>query len=113
MWVMTTSHDTPHDLVARFVDVFNSGGSVAPLYEEGGVVVPVPGHAVGDPMPAVERLRGLGAMTARVRRCYVVGDLALVVVDWAVGELSGTAADVLRRREAGWRYVIDNPHGVA
>ena len=108
---MTTSHDTPHDLVDRYVAAFNSGASVAPLYEDGGVVVPVPGHPV-DPGPAAEQLRRFGTMTASVRRSYVVGDLALVVVDWAVGEFSGTATDVVRFSGGVWRYVIDNPHGV-
>jgi hypothetical protein len=42
----------------------------------------------------------------------VAGDIGLLVVDWAVGELSGTATDVVRRQgDGGWRYVIDNPHG--
>ena len=108
---MTTLHDTPQDLVDRYVAAFNAGESVAPLYEDGGVVVAVPGHP-GDPASSAARLREYGTMTATVRRSYVVGDLGLLVVDWAVGDFSGTATDVVRFVGGVWRYVIDNPHGV-
>ena len=52
-------------------------------------------------------------MRATVKRCYVTGDIALVVVDWAVGGLAGTAVDVVRVCDGVWRYVVDNPHGAA
>ena len=59
---------------------------------------------------------GLGLpITVRPRRVEVAGDLALLIVDWTVGEdISGTATDVARRGADGcWRYVIDNPFGVS
>jgi ketosteroid isomerase-like protein len=54
---------------------------------------------------------------------FVAGDIALVISRWTLelsgadGEVSrqsGTATDVMRRQSDGtWRYVIDNPQGVA
>ena len=54
-------------------------------------------------------------ITVRPRRVEVAGDLALLIVDWTVGDdISGTATDVARRGGDGcWRYVIDNPFGVS
>ena len=53
-------------------------------------------------------------MRADVRHSYVVDDIALLIVDWSVGDLAGTATDVARRGADGvWRYVIDNPAGIA
>ncbi|MER5497900.1 hypothetical protein ABT096_11935 [Streptomyces sp. NPDC002561] len=57
------------------------------------------------------------------RHTYVVGDLALLIVDFVIagtaahgGEVrvEGTATDVARRGADGyWRYAIDNPFGAA
>ncbi|SOD62054.1 Ketosteroid isomerase homolog [Streptomyces zhaozhouensis] len=50
----------------------------------------------------------------RPRSVTVVGDTALLIVDWelAGGDVGGTATDVARRGADGvWRYVIDNPMG--
>ncbi|GAA2416557.1 hypothetical protein GCM10010420_53480 [Streptomyces glaucosporus] len=69
-------------------------------------------------------LLGLGLpVTVRPRHTYVAGDIALLIVDWAIegtgpeGErvhVEGTATDVARRGADGlWRYVIDNPFGAA
>jgi uncharacterized protein (TIGR02246 family) len=54
---------------------------------------------------------------------FVAGDIALVIPRWTLelsgadGEVSrqsGTATDAMRRQLDGtWRYVIDNPQGVA
>jgi ketosteroid isomerase-like protein len=65
---------------------------------------------------------GLGVpMEARLRHAYVVDDIALLVVDWSFRgtapdgtsvDMSGTAADVVRRDPDGtWRYLVDNPFG--
>jgi ketosteroid isomerase-like protein len=113
---MTESHDTPTALVERFVAAFNDGDldALDRLYLDDGVVVPVPGQVSEDRRGALEHLLSLNApMTASVRRCLVVGDTALVVVDWAVGVMGGAAADVVRFDGTRWRYVIDNPHGTA
>jgi ketosteroid isomerase-like protein len=62
-------------------------------------------------------------MRARIRRVYVAGDVALLLVDWSITgtsrqgypiDLRGTATDVASRGPDGhWRYVIDNPFGIA
>ncbi|WP_462188936.1 MULTISPECIES: YybH family protein [unclassified Frankia] len=63
------------------------------------------------------------SVEATVRQKLVVGDTAMLVVEWrmdtigANGEpepLDGVAIDVLRQGENGyWRYVVDNPFGVS
>jgi ketosteroid isomerase-like protein len=113
---MTTSHDTPFALVERYVAAFNARDldSVLRLYEDDSVLVPVPGRPTSDRRAAVSYLMSLRQdMRAVVRDCFAAGDVALVVVEWAVGELSGVATDVVRFRGGEWRYLIDNPHGVA
>ena len=57
------------------------------------------------------------------RHTYVVGDLALLIVDFVIDSVAahggrvhieGTATDVARHGPDGcWRYAIDNPFGVA
>ncbi|MET9774609.1 DUF4440 domain-containing protein [Streptomyces sp. NPDC006367] len=63
------------------------------------------------------------SVEATVRQQLVVGDTAMLVVEWQMealdenGEpeqLEGVAIDVLRQGEDGyWRYVVDNPFGVS
>jgi uncharacterized protein (TIGR02246 family) len=115
------------DLIDSYLAAFARGDAEAldDLYEPGALVVPRPGSPLtGAARIAAHRhLLGFGApMTAAVRHAYTAGDLALLVVDWAVRgsgprgpvELSGTAADVARRgADDRWRYVIDNPGGTA
>lgn len=113
---MTTSHDSPHALVDRFVAAFNAGDAdeLDRLYEADGLLVPVPGKATTDRRAANGYLLSLQQpIRATVRHCFTTDDVALVIVDWVVGELSGTATDVLRRTDGEWRYLIDNPHGTA
>ncbi len=113
---MTTLHDTPHALVDRFVAAFDAGDadSLEALYEPEGLLVPVPGQPTADRRAANGYLLSLRQpMRASVRHCFAVGDTALLVVDWAVGELSGAATDVVRRTGGVWRYLVDNPHGTA
>lgn len=41
-----------------------------------------------------------------------VDGIALLIVGWTIGDVTGTATDVARRAADGrWRYVIDNPFG--
>lgn len=112
-----------------FGEVFNSGNAdaVNAMYVDDAVSVWEPGNP----------LRGQGrrdyvaeflatrkpSVEAEVRQQLVVGDTAMLVVDWqmdTIGEngdperLEGVAIDVLRRGEDGyWRYVVDNPFGVS
>ncbi|MBE3009052.1 DUF4440 domain-containing protein [Microbispora sp. NEAU-D428] len=116
------------DVPAVFAARFNSGvpAAVSEMYEDGAVFVPSPGTAVtGDGIGrANAEFLGLGVpITVRPRHTYVSGDLALLVVDWIIDgvdvrgdrvRIEGTATDVARRASDGvWRYVIDNPFGVA
>lgn len=120
--------DGPGDHVAAYIAAFNSGSAEAvdALYEESGLVVPRAGSPLGGAsrITAHRRLLGFGVpITARPRQLYVVDDIALVVVDWAIRgtateghvlDLHGAAADVIRRgRDGRRRYLIDNPWGTA
>ncbi|MFJ8751534.1 YybH family protein [Streptomyces sp. NPDC102441] len=63
------------------------------------------------------------SVDATVRQQFVVGDTAMLIVEWQMealdenGEpehLEGVAVDVLRQGTDGyWRYVVDNPFGVS
>jgi ketosteroid isomerase-like protein len=129
MMINTPDPDAdPSTLVAAYVAAFNSGSAEAvdELYEGSALVVPRVGSSLGGPdrLTAHRRLVGFGLpITASVRQHYVVDDIALIIVDWAIRgtsaegyvlDLSGSAADVAHRGEDGrWRYVIDNPWGTA
>jgi ketosteroid isomerase-like protein len=126
---MTTHDAFPPALehhVGRYVDAMNAGDAVTlhDIYTARGVVVPRPGYplAGADRVAATEHVMGLGVpMEARLRHAYVVDDIALLVVDWSFRgtapdgtsvDMSGTAADVVRRDPDGtWRYLVDNPFG--
>jgi uncharacterized protein (TIGR02246 family) len=118
---------TPEDLVTAFVAAFNSGSAdaVDALYEDTGVVIPVP----GQPLSGAARLAANGHLVSfglpiavEIQQVYEVGDIALLIVNWSIDgttaqsvevHLTATATDVARRGSDGrWRYVIDNPFGV-
>lgn len=111
-----------------FAAAFNTGDAdaIERVYEPGGVFVREPGSGVAgtERRAANARMAALGLpIEVRPRHTYVAGDIALLIVDWsisgetpdgAVVDIAGTATDVARRGEDGvWRYVIDNPFGVA
>lgn len=105
---------------AVFAEAFNSGDPdlLDRVYEADAVLVTADGTAVtGDARRAAnDALQRLGRpIEVRPRHVHVAGGLALLVVDWSIGrEVRGTATDVARRGADGkWRYVIDNPFGVA
>ncbi|GIF40231.1 hypothetical protein Axi01nite_45420 [Actinoplanes xinjiangensis] len=113
--------------VAAYVAAFATGSSAVMdrLYEPDAVLVPQPGTpltSAAERRAAYEHLLGFGVpMVAGTRHLYVAGDIALSVVDWSMRgtarqghplDLSGVAADVLRRGADGrWRYLINNPFG--
>ncbi|MFI9589800.1 YybH family protein [Nonomuraea sp. NPDC052265] len=120
--------ERPEDVPAVFAERFNTGdaAAVAEVYESGAVFVPEPGSGLtGDEARAAnDRFLGLGLpIEVRPRHVYTTGDLALLIVDWVIDgtgrdgkpvRIEGTATDVARRGQDGrWRYVIDNPFGVA
>jgi hypothetical protein len=100
--------NTPEDLPRLFAEAFNAGDPTT-LYEPGAQPAELAGHLA----------LGL-AMTVTTRKVITRGDLALLIVDWRIGgetgtaDATGTATDVARRGpDGGWRYVIDNPAGIA
>ncbi|MFP3988314.1 nuclear transport factor 2 family protein [Streptomyces sp. E11-3] len=112
------------DVPAVFAERFNSGDpqAVRELYEADAAFVPRSGAAVyGGEAIAAENAPFLGLgqpISVRPRHVHVNGDIALLVVDWEVGEhgaqstVRGTATDVARRGADGcWRYLIDSPFG--
>jgi hypothetical protein len=93
---------TPEELPALFAEAFNEGDPSG-LYEPG---------ARPDELDA--HLELPHRMTVATRKVITRGDLALLIVDWSIGDVTGTATDVARRGpDGGWRYAIDNPSGVA
>ncbi|CAL9563173.1 hypothetical protein SUDANB121_04699 [Nocardiopsis dassonvillei] len=113
---------------AVFASAFNSGDPdlVERVYEEDGILVLDPDAPLtgADRREGNARFMSLGVPIAvRPRHIHQAGDLAFLVVDWEVRgtgpdgrevDIRGTATDVARRGADGlWRYVIDNPFGVA
>lgn len=111
-----------------FAAAFNTGDpeAIERVYERDGVFVSGPGQPTtgSDRREANARMASLGVpLQVEPRHVYVSGDITLLIVDWTIvgstpdGEqvdIRGTATDVARRGEDGvWRYVIDNPFGVA
>lgn len=117
----------PTDLHPAWAERFNAGdvdGMLA-LAEPGSGFAPQPGVVVTgeDYRAALGAFVAMGLpITLSRRHSLVVGDIALLVYDWAIEgvaadgnevTLSGSTADVLRRGEHGWRFVLDNPFGTA
>ncbi|CAM3649251.1 YybH family protein [Tsukamurella ocularis] len=119
----------PHRHPSVFAEAFNSGDPAAldRVYEPAAVFVTPDGAAVtgDDRRSANTALQALGVpITVTVRQVHRFDDaLALLIVDWEIVgrtasgadiDVRGTATDVARRGHDGrWRYVIDNPLGVA
>jgi len=117
------------NLVLAYRTTFASGSGTLldELYEAPAILVPRPGHPLRGPaarIAAHDHLLGFGLpIEAHPRHVYVAGDTALLIVDWGITgtargghpiDLRGTATDVARRGPDGrWRYLIDNPFGIA
>ncbi|MEV7550155.1 DUF4440 domain-containing protein [Amycolatopsis sp. NPDC089917] len=116
--VPLTADPAEHPFV--FEAAFNTGSAevLDTVYEADAVFV----RRDGVQVRGAERRAANGGILAlgqpikvMPRQVRVAGDLALLIVDWVIeGHLAATATDVARRGEDGlWRYVIDNPFGVA
>ncbi|MFH8655645.1 YybH family protein [Streptomyces afghaniensis] len=108
---------------------FNSGDAdaVNAMYTDDAVGMWEPGHPLRGQVRREYVTEFLAkrkpSVEATVRQQLVVGDTAMLVVEWQMealdenGEpesLEGIAIDVLRQGEDGyWRYVVDNPFGVS
>ena len=130
---MTTRHAsataTPDAVLAEIVRGINAGDldALMGLYEPGAAFAARPGSLAHGARGIRASLAGFialdGELDLRVTRVLEVDDLALVAGTWSFegtgpdGEavrLSAENADVLRRQADGtWRFVIDNPWGVA
>jgi ketosteroid isomerase-like protein len=110
-----------------FAEAFNSGRPelVEQVYEDDAIFVTREGRVVTGPdrARANAEIQGLGVpIEIAVRHVFEQGDIALLVVDWAIRadlpaggriDVTGTATDVARRgRDGCWRYLIDNPFGI-
>ena len=120
---------TPEQVLESIVAGINSGQleTLMPLYETKAAFAAEPGSLVHGAAGIGEALNGFismnGTLDLRVTRVLEVDDLALVIGVWSFdgtgpdGEpvrLEANNADVLRRQADGtWRFVIDNPWGVA
>ncbi len=127
--VKQASTATPEQVLESIVAGINSGDleSLMPLYESTAAVATEPGslaHGAGGVREALSGFISMnGTLDLEVTRVLEVDDLALVTGVWSFdgtgpdGEavrLEASNADVLRRQADGtWRFVIDNPWGVA
>jgi ketosteroid isomerase-like protein len=89
------------------------------------IFAPQPSQALtgSESRAAQQQFLSLGLpIDLAVRRTLVAGDVALVIFDWSIKgttadgtdvDIAGTAADVLRNGDDGWKLAIDNPFGTA
>jgi uncharacterized protein (TIGR02246 family) len=121
---------TPVEALERFSACLNArdlDGALA-LYLPEAVFRPAPDQdAIAGRERIREALRALVALkptiAGEVQRVHEAGDTALVTNRWrlagtdptgAAVEMSGTSADVMRRREDGsWGILVDDPWGGA
>jgi ketosteroid isomerase-like protein len=109
----------PVSVAHAFAEAFNSQDpqAVDAVYEPDGLFVPEPGTTVTGAARqlANQRFLDLGLpITVHPRHVYEHDGIALLIVDWTIGDVTGTATDVARKGADGrWRYVIDNAFGVS
>jgi ketosteroid isomerase-like protein len=109
----------PVSVAHAFAAAFNAkdAEAVDDVYEPGGLFIPEPGTIVtgNARREANQRFLHLGLpIDVKPRHVYEHDGLALLIVDWTIGDTKGTATDVARKGADGrWRYVIDNPFGTA
>lgn len=111
-----------------FARAFNSGSTAAVqrLFDQEAIFVAEPGFSLSgiELNRSVEESVSRGVpLTAKPRHTYVTGDIALLIVDWAMDgtgsdgkpvRVRGTSTDVAKRGADGvWRYLIDSPNGTA
>lgn len=117
--------DHPEQINAAFADGFNARDvdALGDLYAPDGAVV----NRDGSVSRGAEEIRAHvaelvqlgGTMTSTNRYAVVNGDVALVGADFVIefddgrDPITGRTAEVLGRRDGGWRYLIDHPHTAA
>jgi uncharacterized protein (TIGR02246 family) len=126
--MFTATATAPADVIALFAAALHDGrlDDAVALYEPDAVFIPAPGTA---PISGIDQIRAaLASLTALrpiltpdIRKVVQAGDIATVLNAWQLDgttpdgtslHLSGTSADVLRRRPDGsWGLLIDDPWG--
>jgi uncharacterized protein (TIGR02246 family) len=126
----TRPPSSPVEALERFSACLNAGdlGGALALYLPEAVFRPAPDQdAISGRERIGEALRALFALEPRiageVQRVYEAGDTALITNRWRLAgtdptgapvEMSGTSADIMRRREDGsWGILVDDPWGGA
>jgi uncharacterized protein (TIGR02246 family) len=126
---MPKSSSTPEQVIHMFASAMGDGRAddAVALYEADAVFLPAPDATPITGLEAIrEALSGFAAlrptMSADIRKVVTAGDTATVLNAWHLRgttpdgdpvEMSGTSADVLRRRPDGtWGILIDDPWGM-
>jgi uncharacterized protein (TIGR02246 family) len=124
----TAAATAPDDVITLFAAALHDGrlDDAVSLYEPDAVFIPEPG---ATPIRGTDQIQvALASFTALrptltpdIRKVVQAGDIATVINAWQLTgtapdgahlQLSGTSADVLRRRPDGsWRLLIDDPWG--
>ncbi|WP_158647715.1 SgcJ/EcaC family oxidoreductase [Actinoplanes sp. ATCC 53533] len=118
----------PADVITLFAAALHDDrlDDALALYEPDAVFIPQPG---AEPLHGLDQIRAALAgfialrptLTPEIRKVVQAGDIATVLHAWTLDgtapdgmalHLSGTSADVLRRRPDGsWGLLIDDPWG--
>jgi len=123
------STNTPQEMMDTFFERFSAHDieAVLALYEPNAVFVDEPGKVVQGTDAIRESLTAFMAMKPNLKlvkhETLASGDIETNFVKWTLtgtgpdGEpvsMEGAAVDVIRRQpDGGWKFVIDNPWGVA
>ena len=119
---------TPAQVITDFAAALHDGrvDDAVALYEPDAAFIPQPG---AEPLHGLEQIRaalaGFAALrptlSPDIRKVVQAGDIATVLNSWTLDgtapdgsalRLSGTSADVMRRRPDGtWALLIDDPWG--
>jgi uncharacterized protein (TIGR02246 family) len=123
------SNARPEAVIERFSQLLAAGDvdAMMELYEPEAAFAPHPGETAAGHDEIRAALQAFLAleprMDGRIDKVLEAGDTALVANCWTLAgtapdgspvEMSGTSADVLRRRDDGsWGILIDDPWGTA
>ncbi|PHV11403.1 YybH family protein [Chitinimonas sp. BJB300] len=104
-----------HRLFAQYLATGNKVG-IGSLFEPDAVFIAADGTTIkgrDNVINALSTYMGISAPIKTLSRSiHINGELAMTRSHWKLGEQEGVALETLRYdKRAGWRYVIDNPHG--
>lgn len=120
-----TTPDKTTEVFMYYYNLGNVDNLINAYYEQNAVMAESPGKiAQGEALKnALMPYFALnGKISGETRHTLINGDIALLVLDWAVdytdetgtpAKYSGTSTDVVRKGADGiWRCIIDNPHNI-